>query len=431
MNLLNSKDNKKAKEGKISRFCLKNSLDVILLSDKSTPIVAVNIWYKVGSKDELKGKSGFAHLFEHMMFQGSAHVGKAEHMKLINDVGGWMNGTTSKDRTNYFEVVPSNQLRLALWLEADRMKSLAVNEDNFENQRSTVKEERRLRIDNAPYAPVFYELLDELAYENWAYKHSVMGSIQDLDNAQIQDVIKFHQTYYKPNNAILSIVGDIDEKATLEIVREYFEDIPAGSTPLRVDLAEPDQTSEKRMTWQDRFAPLSGYTCSYHVPGYGQEDYYCLEFIEKLLFDGESSRVFQRLVEKDESAQHIYGGLDSKIGPGTFMFFGQVKPDSSISQIEKGFEEELSRIKETMISEKEFKKINNRIKADYVDKFERVHYKADLLSKYTFIFDNPELIFSEINAFEKIGRKTIKEVANKYFDKNKRNVIEIIPSSEN
>ena len=193
-------------EFQLTGLQLENGLQVIMLKNHQVPVVAVDIWYKVGSKDEKPGKSGFAHLFEHMMFEGSENVGKAEHMKLLTDVGGTVNGSTTQDRTNYWQVVPANQLELALWLEADRMRSLKINRENFENQRATVKEERRLRIDNQPYMPVIYELKDQIAHENFAYQHSVMGSMEDLDRATLEDVTAFHSLYYRPNNAVLTVV---------------------------------------------------------------------------------------------------------------------------------------------------------------------------------------------------------------------------------
>lgn len=417
-------------EGEILRVKLENGLDVVLMKDQSTPLVAVTIWYKVGSKNEQPGKSGFAHLFEHMMFQGSENVKKAEHMKLISDVGGWMNGTTSKDRTNYFEVLPANQLRLALWLEADRMRSLAVSKDNFENQRSTVKEERRLRVDNAPYAPVFYELLDELAYQNWAYKHSVIGSMDDLDKAVLDDVIEFHDRFYKPNNAVLAIVGDFNARETLKLVREYFEDIPAGPDPPPVDLNEPEQSAEKRMVWNDKFAPMPAYACAYHIPSYGDKDYYTLELIEKLLLDGESSRLYRLLIEERQAVLHLFGGVDSKIGPNVFMLFAQITPGHSINEIESIIEDELKKLKDKRVSDRELQKVKNKFKAEYVTRLERAYHKADLLCKYTAIFDDPNLFHDELDRFLEVTQEDIQEAANRYFRKENRSVIEVIPAGK-
>jgi zinc protease len=425
------KIDKELQEGEIFRFKLSNGLDVVLMKDSSAPLAAVNLWYKVGSKDEQPGKSGFAHLFEHMMFQGSENVGKAEHMKLISDVGGWMNGTTSKDRTNYFEVVPANQLRLAFWLEADRMRSLAVNEDNFENQRSTVKEERRLRVDNAPYAPVFYELLDELAYQNWAYKHSVIGSMKDLDKAALEDVIDFHNRYYKPNNAVLAIVGHFDAQETVALIKEYFEDIPTGEDPPDVDLNEPDQTAERHMVWRDRFAPMPAYACAYHIPKYGEKDYYTLELIEKILFDGESSRLYRTLVEEHQAALHLFGGVDAKIGPSVFMLFAQIAPGHTVSEIDRLVENEIIKLRKEPVSGRELQKVKNKCKAETIAHMEKVHYKADLLCKYTAMFDDPKMIYNELERYISVTAADIVEAANRYFQKENRSLIEVVPVRQN
>lgn len=421
---------KEPTEGEILRLKLTNGLDVVFMKDSSAPLVAVNLWYKVGSKDEKPGKSGFAHLFEHMMFQGSRNVGKAEHMKLIDDVGGWMNGSTSKDRTNYYEVVPSNQLRLALWLEADRMKALDVNQENFENQRSTVKEERRLRIDNAPYAPVFYELLDEFAYQNWAYKHSVMGSMEDLDNAALADVIDFHKTFYSPDNAVLAIVGNFQAEEAVQLVKEYFGDIPAGNHRATIDLSEPQQTAEKRMTWQDKFAPLPAYVCAYHMPPYGEKDYYILELIEKILFDGESSRLYRRLIEDQQAALRLFGGVDSKIGPNIFMAYAQIAPNHSLAEIESIIETELERLTDEPVSERELQKVKNKFKADYISSLEKVHFKADQLCKYTMVFDDPNLFYRELDRYLERTAADIQTAAKVYFTRENRSVIEIVPAGQ-
>ncbi len=418
-----------APEGQIVVHRLTNGLTLVMMRDTTVPIVAVDIWYKVGSKDEQPGKSGFAHLFEHMMFQGSENVGKAEHMKLISDVGGWMNGSTNKDRTNYFEVVPANQLRLALWLEADRMRALDINESNFENQRATVKEERRQRVDNRPYGPIFSELLDELVYENWAYKHSVIGSMEDLDNATLEDVRQFHDLYYRPNNAVLAIVGDFAVQKAVAMVEEYFSPIPAGPQPPQVDLNEPPQTQEKRLIWKDRFAPHPAFVCAFKIPPRGSNDFYPLEIIEKILFDGESSRMYQRLVEKDELVLHLFGGVDARLGPGLFLIFAQVKPGHTIQEVESAFWDELQQLKHSSISERELQKVKNKLKAEHFSHLERAYYKADMLCLYTAFFEQPELLYTEIDRYLAVTAQNIQEVAQRYFNVEQQNVIEVYPAN--
>src|ERR1017187_8742402 len=239
----------------VEQYTLKNGLRVVLSEDPAAPTVSLCITYDVGSRNELLGHTGFAHLFEHMMFQGSENVGKGEHLILVRVNGGDVNGTTSEDSTNYFERVPANQLDMALFLESDRMRALHVTQANLDNQRSTVQEERRLRMDNQPYGKTG-EVIDDLAYDNFAYKHSTMGSMADLNAARLEDVAQFFKTYYAPNNAVLALVGDFKTPEALEKIRKYFEDIPAQPAPPPVDVTEPGQTAERRTVIEDSVGRL-------------------------------------------------------------------------------------------------------------------------------------------------------------------------------
>src|SRR4051812_25272414 len=242
-------------QGKITDTVLPNGLRVVIQEDHAAPVFSIAVNYNVGSRNERKGRTGFAHLFEHMMFKGSENVGQNEHPYLMFMNGGSMNGTTNKDRTVYYETLPSNQLDLALFLEADRMKSLAITKENLENQINAVQEERRSGVDNQPYGKTF-ELLPELAYENFAYEHSVIGSMADLSAATVDDVADFFRMYYAPNNAILAIVGDVDIKTTLEKIKKYFSGIPRQPNPPPVDVTEPPQAEERRATLEDALVRL-------------------------------------------------------------------------------------------------------------------------------------------------------------------------------
>lgn len=413
----------------VTGYKLQNGLQIVFLKKKQTPVVAVNLWYKVGSKDEKDGKSGFAHLFEHMMFEGSKNVAKSEHMKLINQVGGMVNGSTTQDRTNYWEVVPSNQLELALWLEADRMHSLNINEENFENQRATVKEERRLRVDNQPYMRVVYELKDETAYSNFAYKHSVIGSMQDLDNATLKDVRNFHDLYYRPNNAVLSLVGDFEVLEAVDLIEKHFSAIPKGSDVPKVDLTEPAKQSETRINYQDQFAPFPAVLVSYHVPERKHPDYYPINLIEKIMFDGESSRFYRRLVEEEQTALHVIGGEDGKIGPGLFFIFAQLNPQKTLPDLLNLIDDEFARLGNEPVSEEEISKAKNKVKSDFVGQEESVRTHADMLSYYTTVFNDPAYYLSENNRYESIDAKVLIKTSEQYFRKENRSVIEIIPKN--
>ncbi|UCF65516.1 MAG: insulinase family protein [bacterium] len=417
-------------EQQIVGIQLNNGLQVVMLKNQRTPIVAVDLWYKVGSKDEQPGKSGFAHLFEHMMFEGSQNVGKAEHMKLINDVGGMVNGSTTQDRTNYWEIVPANQLELALWLEADRMQSLHVTRENFDNQRATVKEERRLRIDNQPYMRVLYELKDEIAYSNFAYKHSVIGSMEDLDRATLQDVRDFHDLYYRPNNAVLTLVGDFQMCHAAELIQKYFSPIPAGQSIPPVNLTEPPGKQEIRFNYEDQFAPFPAISVAFKIPERTHPDYYALEILEKILFDGESSRFYSRLVEEDQVALHVFGGQDGKFGPGLFFIFAQLHPQKHFSDLENTILQEFEKIGQDAISKQELVKAQNKIRHDFISQQESVRSLADLLCFYTTLSGNPEQLYREMSRFEKVTVDDLQRVARKYFSATNRSIIEIYPRKE-
>jgi predicted Zn-dependent peptidase len=262
-------------------FKLKNGLTLILSEDHSAPTYSLVVDYNVGSRDEKQGRTGFAHLFEHMMYQGSENVARNEHMALISQNGGQMNGTTDNDRTQYWEVLPANQLDLGLFVESDRMRALAVTQFNLDNQRNAVQEERRLRVDNQPYG-VTYEAIDDLAYDAFAYKHSIIGSMADLNAASLEDVKEFHTRYYAPNNATVVIVGDFKTDEALAKVKKYFESIPSQPAPPKPDFSQPDQKAERRKTIEDPFAQLPRIDIVYRVPPGDSADYYALAVMSRI-----------------------------------------------------------------------------------------------------------------------------------------------------
>ncbi|OGB65640.1 MAG: hypothetical protein A2Y94_06885 [Caldithrix sp. RBG_13_44_9] len=417
-------------EYQLTGFQLENGLQVIMLKNHQVPVVAVDIWYKVGSKDEKPGKSGFAHLFEHMMFEGSENVGKAEHMKLLTDVGGTVNGSTTQDRTNYWQVVPANQLELALWLEADRMRSLKINLENFENQRATVKEERRLRIDNQPYMPVIYELKDQISYRNFAYQHSVMGSMEDLDRATLEDVTAFHSLYYRPNNAVMAVVGDFTVQQAYTLVKKYFSKIPTGAAIPAVDLSESRCQREVRFTFPDSFAPFPAILISQLIPERTHSSFYPLELLEKILFDGESSRFYRKLVEEEQLALHVVGGQDGKFGPALFFLFAQLHPEKKLLDLEKTIYAEFEQLQSRGVSEEELEKAKNKVRTDFVSQQESVRSLADTLCMYHTVYQQPERFFTELERFEKITATEVQAAAKEFLGPDGRSVIEIIPRKQ-
>ncbi len=328
---------------------LPNGLRVIISEDHYAPIYSIAVSYKVGSKDERQGRTGFAHLFEHMMFKGSENVGPGEHFFLIYNYGGNMNGTTNTDRTVYYETLPKNQLELGLFLESDRMRSLAITKDNLDNQRQAVQEERRLRLDNQPYGKS-QERFNELAYDNLAYKHSVIGSMEDLNAATVDDVAGFFRTYYAPNNAVLAIVGDVDTKATLARIEKYFGSIPRQQSPAAVDLSERDMNGERRETMQDPLARVAQLNIGYRIPPGTHADWPALSAAGQILGGGESSRLYQRVVKDKEICSSIGSGAGSRVGPALFTITCSVRPGKNIAEAEAAIDEELERMRSTAVT---------------------------------------------------------------------------------
>ena len=315
---------------------LSNGLRVLVAEDHYAPVVSVAIVYNAGSRDERKGRTGFAHLFEHMMFKGSANVADGEHSRLIQNNGGRMNATTDQDRTLYYDTLPANQLDLVLFLEADRMRSLDISRENLDNQRNAVQEERRLRLDNQPYGRTF-EVLQNLAYEN-SYKHLPIGSMEDLNAASVEDVAQFFKTYYAPNNAVMAIVGDVDTKACLARVRKYFESIPSQARPPSVDMSEPPQTAERRQTVEDPLARLTRLDVAYKIPDANSPDLEPLQVLSLALGGGRSSRLYQSLVRDKQVAAQTGTAVGENRGPGLFQVFIAVTPGKAVSDVEDGVE---------------------------------------------------------------------------------------------
>src|ERR1700684_1776106 len=293
---------------------LDNGLRVILVPDHSAPVYAIDVCYNVGSRNERPGRTGFAHLFEHMMFQGLENVGKGEHFSLVFNNGGGMNGTTNEDRTTYFEELPKNQLDLGLFLEADRMRALNVTQANLDNQRNAVQEERRQGIDNQPYGRAQLDV-DNLSYDNFAYKHSTIGSMSDLNAASVDDVKDFFRIYYAPNNAVLTLVGDFDPDEALAKVKKYFGAIPAQPAPPKVDLSEERRYGERRKIIYDPLARLPEIDMAYPVPPGNTPDSYAAQELAVILGVGQSSRFYEHLVKEKQLATQVSAQADSRIGP--------------------------------------------------------------------------------------------------------------------
>ncbi|MEC7518774.1 MAG: pitrilysin family protein [Myxococcota bacterium] len=411
----------------IQRAQLDNGLRVVMSPDRTVPTVAISVYYDVGSRNEERGRSGFAHLFEHMMFQGSENVAKGEHFSLIMNRGGSLNGTTSHDRTNYFETLPSNELALGLWLEADRMRSLAVTEENFENQRQVVMEEWRQSYRNQPYSMSFLRI-NELAYgDYWPYAHSTIGDIADLENAPLSAVQQFFDTYYKPNNAVLSIAGDFDPEEAMTLVRRYFGEIPSGELPEYAPGELAPQTSERVDTILDPLAPRPAFHLAWHIPPTREADHYALEMMGLILGDGESSRLYQELVKERELAQEVFIGTDDRRGPDLFSAWVILSEGHTGEEAREVIYGQLDSVARRGVTERELEKARNRIRATFVFGLQSNLQKSQRLAEYELYHGNAEHIREEMGRYMAVTREDIQRVAGQYFAETNRTVLDVVP----
>jgi predicted Zn-dependent peptidase len=421
-----------AQAGRITydTFRLANGLKVVYTEDRSTPIVSADVWYDVGSRDERPGRSGFAHLFEHMMFQGSANVKKAEHFQLVERAGGTVNGSTNEDRTNYYQTLPSNRLNLALWLEADRMRSLAVTQENFENQRETVKEERRLRIENQPYFPAFLDGIDALYDKTrcYAYAHSVIGSMDDLNAAQLADVQAFFDTYYAPNNATLAVVGDFDPADLKRLVEQYFADIPRKPDPPAVSCDYRLAPGIERRTVSDPLANLPAVLRLYRVPEHRHPDIAALELLNVILGQGESSRLNVSVVRREQAAlgtQVVL--LGSRRGPGGLVALGIANQGVSADRLDSLIAAEVEAIRADGVTPDELSKAKNTFRAQFIASRETTLDKAEALHHYAMFHDSLAEINTELERVLAVTADDVRRAAATYFDPANALVVVVQP----
>ena len=411
-----------AQAGRIAfeQFTLPNGLRVIYSEDHSTPIVSVDVWYEVGSRNERPGRSGFAHLFEHMMFQGSAHIKKAEHNQLIERAGGEFNGSTAEDRTNYWETVPSNRLNLALWAEADRMRSLAITEENFENQRQAVKEERRLRVDNQPYQGAFTDGLtwpfDSTSC--FPYAHTVIGSMADLDSAKLPDVQAFFDNHYAPNNATLVVVGDFLPHELRNLVNQYFAGAPRHAVPEapRCD-ASTAGSAPKRREVHDAQANLDAVLRIYRIPEHRHADTPALELLNIILGQGESSRLNVAVVRREKAAVGagaILNPFGSRNGPGVFVAYGIVNQGVSANRMDSLIGIQLDSIRANGITPAELEKAKNVLRSGFIGNRETTLGKAEELHHYLTFHSSIDEINTDLDRLLAVTSDDVKRVANTY-----------------
>src|SRR4051794_39458640 len=419
----------------IEKYQLKNGLRVILSQDNAVPVVTVYMIYDVGARSEEKGRTGFAHLFEHMMFEGSANAPKGTHFGMVESNGGNMNGSTHPDYTDYHEVLPSNKLATALWLESDRMRSLSINDENLKNQKEAVKQERRLSFDNQPFATAVVDVWPTLMYRNWQSSHSLIGSFEDLNASTVEDVSKFFKTHYAPDNAALVIVGDLQIPETKKLIETYFADIPSQPKPKRPDLTEPAGFKGETRVYKDTMAQVPGVVLGYPGPKRRSPDYYALNMIDAILTLGDSARLRQDLIKGKQSVVQYEANLGWPFAsaldyrdPEPYAIFLLYKPTFTAEQIVSQVQEEIAKLQNQPIEAKELERIKTQLRASRLRELQTSLTRAKALAQYAIADGKPELINTELDAMLAVTPAQVQAAAKKYLVPEKRAVLVIQPA---
>jgi zinc protease len=417
----------------IHSVALENGLRVVIVPDTAAPVVTVGVYYKIGFRLEPQGRSGFAHLFEHMMFQGSENAPKMQHIKLINSSGGVLNGSTMYDVTNYYEAVPSNALERVLWLEADRMRALKVDEENLINQRDVVKEEVRVNVLNQPYGGFPWLDMPPVAFRNWANAHNFYGDFADLDAASLADVQKFFHTYYVPNNAVLLVLGDVNPQEGLALGEKYFGSIPAGAAPPFADPTEPIQKEERRGQVEEKFGTLPAMAIGYVLPPRRTPDWHAMVMLDQALHGGRAGRMHRELVLEKQIAVEADGGADDVFGyngPSQMTTRILHKPEYSAEQTLTAFDAVLREVQEKGISQEELDQLKVKWRSDYYSTLESGRGGSmpryglmHLLACFTLFDNEPQLVNTVLEGFLSVKREEIQAVAKKYLRPENRAIV--------
>jgi predicted Zn-dependent peptidase len=415
---------------KFIKYTLPNGLKVILHQDNTVPVVAVTVLYHVGSKNEKPGQSGFAHFFEHLMFEGSQNIGRGDFMKYVSNAGGQLNANTSQDRTFYYENLPSNQLKLGLWLESERMMHAKIEPVGVNTQREVVKEEKRMRIDNQPYGSIFEEVCKNL-FGGTPYAWTPIGTMEDLNKAKLSDFITFYKTYYVPNNAVLSIAGDINIDSTKKLIAAYFGPIPGAKNAVpRPDIhLQPLGAAADRIDTVFDNIQLPAVIEAYRGPVQGTPDYYAFRVLSNVLSSGSSSRMQKSLVDQKQLALGIGSFPMSQEGVGAYLNYGIVNSGVSPDQLQQAMDEEITGIKTTLVGGHEFQKVMNQIETAYVGRASTQLGIAESLANYEVYFGNADLINTELDRFKKVTPEDVQKVANKYLNNDNRIILYYLPKS--
>lgn len=423
----------------VEYFTLDNGLKVVLSKDDTAPVVTVAVYYNIGFRNEPKDRTGFAHLFEHMMFQGSENLGKMEFIKLVNDNGGVLNGSTRFDFTNYFEIIPAHKLETFLWAEADRMKGLAITQENLTNQQGVVKNEVKVNVLNRPYGGFPWLDMPQYAFNNWYNAHNFYGDLADLDAANLEDVDAFFDMYYAPNNAVLAVVGDIDVAKAKQLVEKYFAAIPSTELAPQPDLTELRQEKEKVFNKFDKLAPKPAYAFAYKMPPRNTPEYYAMGIIDQILVQGEDSLLYQELVKNQQITGSVNGGINYLLGNmfnynGPMLWMSSFTHDDTVSRdtITAAIDKVVNKLQETPLSEEEMERAIVKIRSSLFDAVDGFYGfgRADLLASFA-LFDNDPSKINELEAnFKKVTPEIIAKTVKEYLRPTNRTILTVTPGED-
>ncbi len=418
-----------AQEVEFTEYDLDNGLHVILHQENKAPVVTVGVMYHVGAKDEEPGRTGFAHFFEHLLFEGTKNIERGKWFDIVSANGGRNNANTTQDRTYYYETLPSNNLELALWMESERMLHPVINKIGVDTQNEVVKEEKRQRIDNAPYGKIIYRTgINKYIFKKHPYGQSVIGSMADLDSAKLEEFIAFNNKFYNPNNATLVVAGDIDIEATKRMISDYFGSIPNNAEKFtRTVIKEEPITSEITATEKDANIQVPAKVLVYRTPKQTEKDAYVLNYISSILTGGNSSRMYKNMVEDKKMALQVIAFTDAQEDYGTYIMGALPLGNIGLDKLQAEMDAEIEKLQNELISEREFQKLQNQFENNFVNSNSSIEGIASSLARYNMLYDDTDLINKEIEIYRSITREDIQNVAKKYLNKNQRLNLDYLP----
>ncbi|GGG37006.1 hypothetical protein GCM10011414_02990 [Croceivirga lutea] len=419
-----------AQEVKFEEYDLDNGMHVILHQDNGAPVVTTSVMYHVGGKDEDPSKTGFAHFFEHLLFEGTKNIERGEWFKIVSSNGGNNNANTTMDRTYYYETFPSNNLKLGLWLESERLMHPIINQIGVDTQKEVVQEEKRLRVDNSPYGRVFEQVSKNL-FKNHPYRWQTIGSLDHLASATLEDFQRFNEIYYVPNNAVLVVAGDIDITETKKMIQDYFGPIPKGAPIERKTYSEEPIKETMNATFNDPNIQIPLILLAYRTPAQTERDAYVLDMISTYLSDGPSSKLYKKMVDDKKMALQVLAFNVAQEDYSTYIVGALPVGENSLANLKTEIDEEIEKIKTDLISEKDHQKLINKFENDFVNSNSSVEGIANSLARYYMLYDDVNLINNQIDIYRSITREEIKEVATKYLNTNQRLELEYLPESKN